>query len=259
MIEGLRLGGSGVFADWEKGIGEVEVAPGECRSIPITDEIRAADAAARLARENPAHAWTLKAELSVANLKLARRKVAAGRVAVAPGRELVREAPQRARIARQARPAKGASPVAGKSVSERWVDSHFKTYEYDAETVEPVAEPAAETPAEHVALAAPLEPPQPLELPAPVPVEVLPETPPAMVPAAPKPGAAFCSMGCGQALRPGVNATEICSKCKPKLFGRKASRRTVLLAADADEHEANRLWAELSCGDKWAVLEEVLR
>jgi hypothetical protein len=51
--------------------------PGPCRSIPITDEIRAADAAQQAAREHPASAWKIRDELSVANLRKSRPKVIA--------------------------------------------------------------------------------------------------------------------------------------------------------------------------------------
>lgn len=57
--------------------------PSPCRTIPITDEIRAKDAADRAAREKRPD-WAIKAELSQDNLHLVRRPVGPGRIEPRP-------------------------------------------------------------------------------------------------------------------------------------------------------------------------------
>lgn len=71
--------------------------PAPCRTIEITDEIRAADAAAQASRA-PSSDWKIKESLSSENLRLVRRPVAKNRVEHRP---VIVTAPRPARPARK--------------------------------------------------------------------------------------------------------------------------------------------------------------
>ncbi len=75
--------GSNVTRDknWEPGIGEPETPPAPARSIAVTPEMQARDAADRAAREErPQTAWSaFRDTLSEDNLRKVKRPVAAGR------------------------------------------------------------------------------------------------------------------------------------------------------------------------------------
>ena len=68
LAHGLKLGGRDAI-DWEAGMMVADVPPAPVRIIEITDAIRAEDAAKQAAREQPVHAWSIKSELSVENLR----------------------------------------------------------------------------------------------------------------------------------------------------------------------------------------------
>lgn len=80
MIFAERALVQNVFMEW---VEPTEAGPPPCRTIPVTDEIRARDAAARAAREKRPD-WAIKAELSQDNLVLVRRPVGPGRVEHCP-------------------------------------------------------------------------------------------------------------------------------------------------------------------------------
>lgn len=65
------------FEGWESFDKEYPAQP--CRTIAITPEILAEEAAKEAAREIPTEAWPIKAELSEDNLRLVKRKLPAGR------------------------------------------------------------------------------------------------------------------------------------------------------------------------------------
>lgn len=94
-----------VFGEWISD--ESEYQPPPCRSIAITDEMRALDAADRARREAPASsAWAIKAELSEENLRrggtrLMRWAVVDERLQVTPARAIVVPAAKPAKTCKQ--------------------------------------------------------------------------------------------------------------------------------------------------------------
>jgi len=92
-----------IFMEW---VDPNEAGPPPCRVIPITDEIRAKDAADRAARETRPD-WAIKAELSQENLHLVRRKVGPNRIEPKPR---VTAAPRRVRAPKAPRPVKEPTP-----------------------------------------------------------------------------------------------------------------------------------------------------